>query len=55
MVNCAGITRRMPAEEFDENDWDLVLEVNLKGTFLCCREVGKHMLEKGSGSIINIA
>jgi len=55
LVNCAGITRRMPAEEFAESDWDLVIDVNLKGTFLCCREVGKHMLGKGSGSIINIA
>lgn len=55
LINCAGITRRMPAEEFDEEAWDMVLDVNLKGTFLFCREAGKHMIEKGSGSIINIA
>ena len=54
LVNCAGITRRMPGEVFDESDWDAVLNINLKGTFLCCREIGRHMLEKGSGSIINI-
>jgi NAD(P)-dependent dehydrogenase (short-subunit alcohol dehydrogenase family) len=54
LVNCAGLTRRMPAEDFVESDWDLVIDVNLKGTFLCCRDVGKHMLENGGGSIINI-
>lgn len=54
LVNCAGITRRMPAEDFNESDWELVIDVNLKGTFLFCREAGKHMLEKGGGSIINI-
>jgi len=54
LVNCAGITRRMPAEDFDEADWDMVIDVNLKGTFLFCRDVGKHMLKNGEGSIINI-
>jgi 2-deoxy-D-gluconate 3-dehydrogenase len=54
LINCAGVTRRMPAEEFNETDWDFVINVNLKGTFLFCREAGKYMLENGEGSIINI-
>ena len=54
LVNCAGATRRMPAEEFNETDWDFVINTNLKGTYLCCREAGKHMLKNGGGSIINI-
>ena len=53
LVNCAGITRRMPLEEFSENDWDLVLNVNLKGTFLFTKYAGLEMLKKQKGSIIN--
>ena len=55
LINCAGITRRMPAEEFIESDFDQVIRVNLKGTFLCCREFGAQMLRQGKGSIVNIA
>lgn len=55
LINCAGITRRMPAETFNEEDFDAVIDVNLKGTFLCCREFGKRMLDTGSGAIINFA
>ena len=43
------------AEDFPENLWDDILQVNLKGTFLTCRDFGKHMLENGSGSIVNFA
>jgi NAD(P)-dependent dehydrogenase (short-subunit alcohol dehydrogenase family) len=53
LVNCAGITRRMPFEDFDENDWDLVLNVNLKGSFLMSKYTGRAMLQQGKGSIIN--
>lgn len=53
LVNCAGITRRMPFEDFNEDDWDLVLKVNLKGSFLMSKHAGKHMLDQGKGSIIN--
>ncbi len=53
LVNCAGITRRMPLEEFEETDWELVLDVNLKGSFLTNKYVGKKMLENKCGSIIN--
>jgi gluconate 5-dehydrogenase len=53
LVNCAGITRRMPLEEFDEDAWDLVLGVNLKGTFLFTKYAAVEMLKKGKGSIVN--
>jgi NAD(P)-dependent dehydrogenase (short-subunit alcohol dehydrogenase family) len=39
---------------FSEEEWDLVINTNLKGTFLCCRAVGKHMMERKQGKIINI-
>lgn len=55
LVNNAGIIRRHPAVEHSEQDWDDVLNVNLDGVFIACRTAGKHMLERGSGKIINIA
>ena len=54
-VNNAGIDRNAAAEEMSDEDWRAVLSVNLDGTFYCCREVGRHMLAKGAGSIVNIA
>jgi NAD(P)-dependent dehydrogenase (short-subunit alcohol dehydrogenase family) len=41
-------------EEYDEENWDAVVETNLKGTFLTCQIIGSYMAEQGSGSIINI-
>ena len=55
LLNCQGITVLKPAEEFTETDYDSVLDTNLKSVFFCCQEVGKQMLERSSGSIINIA
>lgn len=55
LVNNAGIIRRHPAAEHSDADWDDVLNVNLHGVFVACRTAGKHMLEQGSGKIINIA
>lgn len=56
LVNNAGICRNVPAEEMSEEDWDRVIDVNLKGVFLCGREVGNRMIEQGDGgSIINIS
>jgi NAD(P)-dependent dehydrogenase (short-subunit alcohol dehydrogenase family) len=43
-----------PFEEVSEDNWDTVMEVNLKGTFLLCQVIGSHMCTQGSGSIINI-
>ncbi len=42
------------AENLPEELWDAVVDVNLKGVFLACREFGRAMLERGSGSIINL-
>ena len=53
LINSAGITRRHPLEDFSEEDWELVLDVNLKGTFLLNKIIGRHMLEAGHGSIVN--
>lgn len=55
LVNNAGIIRRRPAAEHSDADWDDVLHVNLDGVFVACRAAGRHMLERGSGKIVNIA
>lgn len=55
LVNVAGICRNAPAEAMSEADWRDVLAVNLDGTYWCCRAVGRSMIERGSGAIVNIA
>ncbi|MER5195727.1 SDR family NAD(P)-dependent oxidoreductase [Streptomyces sp. NPDC002755] len=56
LVNCAGISPHFTRSEFvTDEDWRRVLDVNLQGTFTCCREAGKVMLEQGSGSIVNVS
>jgi sorbose reductase len=54
-VNSAGVAKRSPAEDMSEEDWDFVVDIDLKGIFLSTREEAKAMLKQGSGSIINIA
>ena len=55
LVNNAGTIRRAPAEEYSDEDWNAVLDTNLDGVFQFCRGIGRHMLQRGSGKIINIA
>ncbi|MDF2961352.1 MAG: oxidoreductase, short chain dehydrogenase/reductase family [Paenibacillus sp.] len=53
-VYCAGINKRLPAEQYTLEAWDEVIGVNLRGGFMSCQEVGKRMIEQGSGSIVTI-
>ena len=56
LVNNAGIagkTATLP--DLDESDWDAVLDVNLKGVFLCCKAVIDHMIERQYGKIVSVA
>ncbi|MEU6140618.1 glucose 1-dehydrogenase [Streptomyces sp. NPDC047081] len=56
VVNCAGISPHFTRSEFvTDEDFGRVLDINLQGTFYCCREAGKVMLEQGSGSIVNVS
>ena len=56
LVNNAGILSAGPIEEVSEEAWDLVMSVNLKGVFLCCKAVGRHMIERGTGgAVVNVA
>jgi NAD(P)-dependent dehydrogenase (short-subunit alcohol dehydrogenase family) len=55
LVNSAGVCIWNKAEDMTEEEWDKVVGLNLKGTFLCCQAAGRIMIEQGSGSIVNVA
>jgi NAD(P)-dependent dehydrogenase (short-subunit alcohol dehydrogenase family) len=55
LVNCAGFGFTKPALEVTEEDWDKVLDVHAKGTFFCCQEFGRRMIDRGYGKIINLS
>jgi 2-deoxy-D-gluconate 3-dehydrogenase len=55
LVNNAGAQRRNNCADFTDEDWDFVMNVNAKSVFVLCREVGRHMVQRGSGKIVNFA
>jgi NAD(P)-dependent dehydrogenase (short-subunit alcohol dehydrogenase family) len=55
LVNSAGIPQHDPAEQTPLDTWNRVIEVNLRGTFLCCQVVAPSMLRKGKGAIVNLS
>jgi NAD(P)-dependent dehydrogenase (short-subunit alcohol dehydrogenase family) len=55
LVNNAGLTRPAPLLEYREEDWDLVMDTNVKGMFLCTQAAGKYMVAQRYGKIINLA
>lgn len=55
LINNAGIIRRTPVLEFSEQDWDDVMQINLKAVFLLSQAAGRVMVKQGKGKIINIA
>jgi len=54
LVNCAGILSQTPTARLTEDDLEKTLDVNLKGTILCCQAVMEHMIDQQSGKIVNI-
>ncbi len=55
LVNNAGITRDTLMIRMSEDDWDIVLDINLKGAFLCTKAIARPMMKARSGRIVNIA
>jgi 3-oxoacyl-[acyl-carrier protein] reductase len=55
LVNNAGIIRRGSIETVTEKDWDQVIQVNLKGTFNCCKAAADIMMKQRSGKIVNVS
>ncbi|MDQ0297907.1 2-deoxy-D-gluconate 3-dehydrogenase [Salibacterium salarium] len=54
LVNNAGIQRRSPAVDFSEEDWDEVIDINLKTVWMLSQQAGRYMVEQKSGKIINM-
>jgi NAD(P)-dependent dehydrogenase (short-subunit alcohol dehydrogenase family) len=55
LVNAAGLAIRKPADTFPIDEWQQVMDINTRGTFLCCQVVGRVMLKQKSGRIINVS
>ncbi len=55
LINCAGVVAVRPFAEMDVETWDHVLDVNLRGTFLCCQQAFGMMARQGGGVILNIS
>lgn len=55
LLNNAGMTVRQAALDVTEEAWDAIVDTNLKGLFFCCQAVGRGMVARGSGKIINMA
>ncbi|MFC1525671.1 SDR family NAD(P)-dependent oxidoreductase [Candidatus Latescibacterota bacterium] len=54
LLNVAGVNKRRRVEEFDLDEYDWIMDTNLRGAFALAQKVGRHMIGRGSGSIINI-
>lgn len=54
LLSVAGVNKRMKAEEYEVEEYDRIVDVNLRGSFILAQQVGKHMIQRESGSIINI-
>jgi len=55
LVNNAGVQRRAPLESFTKDDWDLLVAVNVTGTFLVAQAVARRMIPRGHGKIVNVS
>jgi NAD(P)-dependent dehydrogenase (short-subunit alcohol dehydrogenase family) len=55
VVNNAGVLSSLPLLETSDDEWDRVLDTNLRGTFLVTREAGRHLVAQGGGKVINVA
>ncbi|HTX53126.1 MAG TPA: glucose 1-dehydrogenase [Candidatus Baltobacteraceae bacterium] len=55
LVNSAAVIRRGPIEDVSEDDWDTMMGINLRGAFLLCQAVGRHMIERQAGKIVNVS
>lgn len=55
VVNNSGVVSSLPLLEVSDDEWDRVLDTNLRGVFLVTRAAGRHLVEQGSGKVVNIA
>lgn len=55
LINNAGVAGAAASEDLAEEEWDRIVDTNLKGVFLCSQAAGRHMLKRGNGAIVNVA
>jgi len=55
LVNNAGVVWAAPPEDMSLEKWDYVMNINARGTFICCQEVGREMIKRKAGNIINVS
>ncbi len=55
LINAAGVISVSPVMEMEEREWDRILNVNLKGVFLCCKAALPHLIKRGEARIVNVA
>ncbi len=55
LVNAAGLAIRKPADSFPIEEWQQVMDINTRGTFLCCQAVGRVMIQQKGGKIVNVS
>ncbi|KAB5584721.1 hypothetical protein GE09DRAFT_944865 [Coniochaeta sp. 2T2.1] len=55
LVNCGGLLQRKGSTDITEEDWDNILDVNLKALFFICQAAGRHMIPRRQGKILNVA
>jgi NAD(P)-dependent dehydrogenase (short-subunit alcohol dehydrogenase family) len=55
LINSAGVIDRGPVEDFTEEQYDYIMDINLKGLFFCCQIIGKEMIKQNRGKIVNIS
>jgi len=55
LVNNAGVIVRTAPEDITEEEWNFIFDINLKGMFFCCQQVGREMIKRKKGKIINIS
>jgi NAD(P)-dependent dehydrogenase (short-subunit alcohol dehydrogenase family) len=55
LMTVAGLAKRAPAEDFPIDDWQQVMDINVRGTFLCCKHVGKIFKQAGKGKVITVS
>ncbi len=54
LINCAGVNKRMNVEDYTEETYDFITNINIKGAFVMAQAVGRQMIKAGRGSIVNI-
>lgn len=54
LINCAGVNIRKPAVDYSPEDYDAIMDINLRGAFFMAQAAGRHMIDQGGGCVVNV-